>query len=74
MAGIEAAVHAMRRQFNGKETEATLLVDATNDFNTLNRQVALQNIRRICTNLATVLINTYRDPVELFMDAIQNLQ
>ncbi len=45
-----------------------LLVDATNAFNSLNCQTALQNIRRSCPALATILINTYRDPTDLFID------
>ena len=68
ISGIEAAVHAVRTIFNSSDTEAVLLVDATNAFNSLNRQVALQNIRRHCPPLATILINTYRAPTELFVD------
>ena len=44
MAGIEAAVHGMRTLFSRDDTEAVLLVDASNAFNSLNRQVALHNI------------------------------
>ncbi len=66
--GIEAAVHAVRTAFNSEKSEGVLLVDATNAFNSLNRLAALQNIRRLCPPLATILINTYRAPKELFMD------
>ena len=45
IAGIEAAVHATRSAYESVECEAALLVDATNAFNALNRQVALHNIR-----------------------------
>ena len=45
-----------------------LLVDASNAFNALNRLVALHKIRRLCPPFATVLINTYRAPTELFVD------
>ena len=62
---IEATVHAVRTAF---ESEAVLLVDASNAFNFLNRQVALHNIRRLCPLLATILINTYRAPTELIVD------
>ena len=68
IAGIEAAVHATRAAFGSEESQAALLVDATNAFNTLNRQVALHNIRRLCPPIATILINSYRRPTELFMD------
>ncbi len=67
-AGTEAAVHAVRLAFHNVETEAVLLVDASNAFNALNRRTALLNIQRICPSLATILINTYRNPSELFVD------
>ena len=59
ISGFEAAVHAVRTAFDSSDTEAVLLVEATNVFNSLNGQVALQNIRRLCPPLATTLINTY---------------
>ncbi len=68
LSGVEAAVHATKSTFEAKENEAILLVDASNAFNSLNRQVALQNIRRTCPSIATALINTYREPTELFVD------
>ena len=37
-AGCEAAVHAMQHLFTNENTEALILVDATNAFNRLNRQ------------------------------------
>ena len=57
ISGIEAAVHAVRSAFEKDDSEAVLLIDATNAFNTINRQVALQNIRRLCPPLAPILIN-----------------
>ena len=54
----EAAVHAVRTAFEKEDSEAVLLVDASNAFNALNCQVALQNIRRMCPHLATILVNT----------------
>ena len=68
ISGIEAAVHAVRTAFESDENEAVLLVDASNAFNSLNRQVALHNIRRLCPLLATTMINTYQAPTELFVD------
>ena len=66
IAGIEAAVHAVRSLLQSEETEALLLFDASNAFNSLNRETALHNIQRLCPSLATALINTYRAPSELY--------
>ncbi len=66
--GTEAAVHAVQMTFQKAETEAVLLVDASNAFNALHRQAALHNIMRLCPSIATILINTYRNPSELFVD------
>ena len=68
IAGIEAAVHSMRSIFSESDTEAVLLVDASNAFNSLNRQVALRNARHLCPPLANILINIYRDSSGLFVD------
>lgn len=68
IAGTEAAIHAVRSRFESEDCEALLLVDASNAFNTLNRQTALRNIRSLCPSLATVLINTYRVESDLFVD------
>ena len=45
--GSEAAVHAMWEVFDSSETEAIILVDATNAFNSLNGQIALRNINHL---------------------------
>ena len=66
-AGCEAAVHAMRTVFEAEDTDAILLVDASNAFNNLNRLVALHNIQYLCPTIATVLINCYRMSSSLFV-------
>ena len=48
LAGCEVAVHAMRHIYESTETEAAILVDASNAFNSLNRQTALRNIHNLC--------------------------
>ena len=69
ISGIEAAVHdAVRSAFQSNDTESVLLVDDTKAFNPLNHHAALQNIRRLCPSLATILINMYQAPRELFVD------
>ena len=67
-AGCEAAVHAMRQIFADEGTEGTLLVDASNAFNSLNRRAALLNMFHLCPPLATILTNTYRSASHLFID------
>ena len=68
ISGIEAAVHAVRSAFEDDNTEAVLLVDASNAFNSLNRKTALHNIRSLCPTLSTILINTYRSDPVCFVD------
>ena len=65
IAGVEAAVHAVRSSFDLDDTEGVLLLDASNAFNSLNRAVALQNICQLCPSFAPILINTYRSAATL---------
>ena len=65
--GAEAAIHAMKNIFELEATDAVILVDAANAFNSLNRAVSLHNMRYLCPPFATVLINTYRIPTRLFI-------
>ena len=60
-AGCKAAVHAMEQLFAVDDTEAMILVDTTNAFNLLNRQVTLLNCDKICLAIAHIIINTYRN-------------
>ena len=66
--GEEAAIHAMKEIFEDDNCEAVILVDASNAFNSLNRQVALHNIQYICPQFATILINTYRNHSRLIIN------
>ena len=65
--GGEATVHAMHSIFQADETDATLLADTSNAFNSLNRVAALNNIRVLCPLSATYVTNTYRVPARLFV-------
>ena len=56
----EVAIYAIRNIFEADETDAVLLIDASNAFNALNRAAALHNIRVLFPTLATYVINTYR--------------
>ena len=68
IAGTEAAVHALNIAFSAEDSEAVLLVDTSNVFDSLNCQAALLNIRSLCPPLATIVINIYRHAMELFVD------
>ena len=68
MAGVESAVHAIRYHFDSPESDAILLVDANNAFNSLNRNAALHNIRFECPSFSAILINTYREASDLLID------
>ena len=58
--GSEAAMHAMNEIFHGEDTDAVLLIDASNAFSSLNRMTALHNILVTCTIIAPHAVNTYR--------------
>ena len=65
--GCEAAAHAMREIYQEEETDAILLVDASNAFNCLNREAMLNNVQYICPPLATYIRNCYKTPSRLFI-------
>ena len=66
-AGAESAIHAMKLAFEQDASDAVLLIDASNAFNTMNRIVGLHNIRVLCPVISCYLINTYRKPIRLFI-------
>ena len=68
VAGCEAAIHTLTNIFERDDCEAILFVDASNAFNSINRQVALHNVQKIFPLLAPMIINTYRIPSSLFID------
>jgi len=72
--GSEAAIHAMRELFEHDNSDAVLLIDASNAFTSLNRAAALHNVRVLCPSIATYAINTYREPARLFIVGGQELR
>ena len=69
-AGIEAAIHSMRAIYSENESEGMLLIDASNAFNSLNRNVALHNIGVICPSFHQFMKNSYQSPAKLFVSDI----
>ena len=57
----------MKVIFEDENTEAVILVDASNAFNSLNRRAALHNIQITCPQFSTILINTYREPSRMIV-------
>lgn len=72
--GVEAAIHAVRRIYEDPDTEAVLLVDAENAFNSLNRQAALNNLQYICPEFFKYVLNTYRKPAQLHVANSDDVQ
>ena len=48
---VEAVVHAMHHIFSEENTEAVLLIDAENSFNSINRKVMLQNTKFLAVSV-----------------------
>ena len=65
--GREAAVYATNKLFEEEETDAVLLVDASNAFNSLNRDVLIHNVRVLCPVMSTYLTNCYKRRSRLFV-------
>ena len=65
--GCEAAIHAMSQIFNKEDSEAALLIDASNAFNAVNRKLFLHNVSVICPEIAVFVRNCYSLPSRLFM-------
>ena len=63
--GCEAAVHGLREHFESPETEAVILLDAENAFNSMNRKLAVHNIKYMCPEVAQFLANSYQAPSKL---------
>ena len=66
-AGCESIMHAMRKIYEEEESEAILLVDASNAFSSVNRKIFLDNIGIICPPLVKFVRYCYNLPSRLFI-------
>ena len=66
-AGIEAAVHLLNSMYNDENNDAVLLVDASNAFNSLNREVFLHSISYISPAISVSVKNCYNFSLRLFI-------
>lgn len=65
--GIEAAAHSLNSLYNNKNTDAVLLVDASNAFNLLNRELFLHNISYISLAISVFVKSYYKSPSRLII-------
>ena len=63
--GAEAVIHSIKEIFDDEQTDAVVLVDAINAFNSLNRNAALHNMQILYSQFSAILINMYRLPVRM---------
>ena len=66
-AGGEVAIHAVRDLYDLDSTHGFIQIDASNAFNSINRNVLLHNIKIICPQIATYVTNCYNKPARLFI-------
>ena len=60
--------------FNQDDTEAVLMVDASNAFNSIKREAFLHNTEVLCPDLATFISNFYSIPSDLFVQGGKRLK
>ena len=65
--GCEAVIHAMHKFFESNETDAILIADGENAFNSINRKALQHNIKYLCPAIATLLYNCYAISARLFI-------
>ena len=66
-AGCEAAADSMGEIFKEEGTDAVLFIDASNAFNSINREVMLHNMKYLCPPFATYINNCYGTSSRLFV-------
>ena len=65
--GAEAAIHAMHDIYNDEHSEAVLLVDAENAFNSISRNVMIHNVSVVCPAISIYVSNCYQSAALLFV-------
>ena len=64
--GCKAAVYTVRTVLEREDSEADLIIDAANIFNSVNRNVFLHNMRIIHPLLSNYVYNCYSPRARLF--------
>jgi len=63
----EVSVALLQHRFADPDCDGVLLVDASNAFNAMNRQAALNNIPIVCPAAGQIFRNTYQENISLFV-------
>ena len=66
-AGCESFIHAMCTVYENQSAEAVLLVDASNAFNSINRNTFLDNVEIIRPSITRYVKNCYSLSIRLFI-------
>ena len=66
--GNENAIRSLTVAFNDTYSEAILLIDLKNAFTSLNRDIALENIEKLCLSLYHYICNSYCEQSVLFIN------
>ena len=73
-AGSEAVIHAVYDMFNEENTEPMIMVDASNAFNSINREAFLHKTKVLCPALATLINTCHSIPSDLFAQGGKRLK
>ena len=65
--GCEVSRHALVDLFTQDDAEGVIQLDASNAFNSINRNILLHNAKIICPQFATYICNSYCTPARLFI-------
>ena len=68
------AVYAVCEMFNKESTEAVLMVNASNPFNTINREAFLHNTKILCPSVSTSINNFYLSPTDLYIQGARSIK
>ena len=73
-AGCESIMHAMHPIYEDETCEAALLVDASNAFNSINRNFFLHNVTIICPAISMYVKNCYSLHSQLFIKGANKIR
>ena len=67
--GSEVAIYAVHGMFNKESTQAILMVDASNAFNTINQEAFFHNTKILYPSISAYVNNCYSSPTDLYIQS-----